>query len=325
MRNIKIYSNDAGQRLDKFLLKRMPTMPKGMLYKLIRKKDIRLNGARCKGMELLHEGDVLTVYAKDMFFDADKDLYFLKASGKPEIVYEDKNLLIAYKPSGMLSHGGKDGSISLLDEIRRYLFDKGVYDPDAEQSFAPALCNRIDRNTEGLVIAAVNAQALREMNAAIRDRKVHKHYLAVTAKPLPKQSDICTAYLKKTADGHVTVRADAKDNTWKRICTRYTVLAQNSSRQLVHIELLTGRTHQIRAHLAYLGAPLLGDMKYGSSQQKGNGQCLCSYALSFSDMGGILSGLNDVIVTAPDPTFIKNDFPDVSLAAFRASPALKVP
>ncbi|MDE5563754.1 MAG: RluA family pseudouridine synthase, partial [Oscillospiraceae bacterium] len=312
MRTITVNSNDAGQRLDKFLLKLMPTMPKGMLYKLIRKKDIRYNGTRCKGAEVLSEGDVLTVYAKEEFFAVNTEYTFLKAAGHPEVVYEDCNILVLYKPSGMFAHGGKN---SLLDEVQKYLYDKGLYRPKTEQSFAPALCNRIDRNTEGLVIAAANAAALRTMNEAIRDRNVHKQYLAVTAAPLPRKEDTCTAWLKKSEyNNQVTVRQNMPDKTWKCIRTRYKVLAQNGRQQLVRIELLTGRTHQIRAHLAFLGAPLLGDPKYGQQSRNEENQCLCAYSLHFTELSDTtLSALDGKTITAPVPPFVHRYFPDVTL------------
>lgn len=315
MRTITVKTNDAGQRLDKFLLKFMPKMPKSMLYKLIRKKDIRYNGARCKGAEILSEGDILTVYAKEEFFAMSTEYTFLNAVKKPEIIYEDNHILILHKPSGTFAHGGKNGAISLLDEVQKYLYDNGLYRPETEQTFAPALCNRIDRNTEGLVIAAINAAALRTMNEAIRDRHIHKYYLAVTTAPLPQQKATCTAWLKKSdQNNQVTVLHDAPDKTWKCIRTRYEVLAQNGKRQLIRIELLTGRTHQIRAHLAFLGAPLLGDPKYGQQSANEENQCLCAYSLHFTGLSDtILSALNEKTITAPVPSFVHRYFPDVKL------------
>ena len=314
MRTMIIARNDAGQRLDKFLCKRMPSMPKGMLYKLIRKKDIRRNGARCQGSELLCEGDVITVYAREEFFLLPAQNTFLRAPGRPHLVYEDPHILVAWKPSGTLSHGGQDAP-SLLDEIQKYLYDKGQYDTDAEQSFAPALCNRLDRNTEGLVIAACDAEALREMNEAIRKRHVQKRYLAVTTAPLPEREALCTAWLKKDiSENRVDIRSDPPDSSWKEIRTRYAVLAQNGAQQLVLVELLTGRTHQIRAHLAYLGAPLLGDRKYGQESRSEPFQCLCAFSLRFSGMDGVLSGLEGKTLMSPLPEFVRRRFP-----AFQAS------
>ncbi|MBP0973764.1 MAG: RluA family pseudouridine synthase [Oscillospiraceae bacterium] len=312
MRIIQINANDAGQRLDKFLLKLMPAMPKGMLYKLIRKKDIRLNGKRCQGAELLAVGDEVRIFAKEEFFARPKQAFpFQAAKGTPQIVYEDAQIIIAYKPSGMFAHGGENGAVSLLDEIQKYLYDKGLYHPEEEQSFAPALCNRIDRNTEGLVIAAVTAEALRTMNAAIRDRLVQKRYLAVTAAPLPKREDTCTAWLSRDErTRRVTVKAEQFPGS-KRICTQYKVLAQNGSLQLAEIGLLTGRTHQIRAHLAYLGAPLLGDPKYGKQDAREENQCLCARSLTFTGLGGTaLAALDGKTVKAPLPAFVSRYFPD---------------
>lgn len=317
MRTITIGINDAGQRLDKFLMKLLPDMPKSLLYKLIRKKDIRCNGVRCKGTEILQKDDVLTLYIKDEFFKSETTHTFSRASGKIRVIYEDSDILIVYKPKGMYAHGGNDKhAVSLIDEIQKYLFDKGEYQPDLEQTFSPALCNRIDRNTEGLVIAAKNAQALRTMNEAIRDRKVDKSYLAVTSAPLPKKQDTCTAWLKKeSGQNMVEIRAKCPDKSWQKICTRYHVLAQNGRYQLVHIDLLTGRTHQIRAHLAYLGAPLLGDPKYGAKHRSNEeNQCLCAYKLKFTGFSNTaLSHLERKEIRCEMPDFAGKYFPDTKL------------
>ena len=316
MRIVTVTKNDAGQRLDKFLMKLMPACPKGMLYKLIRKKDIRLNNTRCKGDEQLCEGDTVRIFAKEEFFARPRAEYsFRNAAGKLSPAYEDGDILIVYKPSGMYAHGGENGAVSLLDEIHRYLYNKGEYDPEAEQTFAPALCNRIDRNTEGLVIAAKNAAALRCMNEAIRDRRVHKQYLTIVTAPLPQKHDTCTAFLKKDERRHqVEVRDTAPDSTWKRIVTEYEVLTQSKGLQLVKVTLHTGRTHQIRAHLAHLGAPLLGDPKYSSERSREENQCLCAWSLRFTGLHEtILKDLDGKEVCAPLPGFVERYFPDLRL------------
>lgn len=315
MRIVKIKQNDAGQRLDKFLQKLLPDMPKGLLYKLIRKKRIKYNGGRCKGMEMLQVGDELTLYISDDFFAPKKAHCFMAAKGRPEVVYEDDNLLLVYKPVGMYAHSGNEaGAVCLIDEVQKYLYDKGEYRPEEEQTFAPALCNRIDRNTEGLVIAAKNANALRSMNEAIRAHHVQKCYLAVTASPLPKRQDLCTAWLKKSSNGNMVSVSDTRpDESWQEIRTQYTVLAQNSAMQLVYIRLLTGRTHQIRAHLAHLHAPLLGDPKYGKSTRREENQCLCAYSLRFSGMQSTpLSYLEGKEITVPLPSFVCTYFPNLT-------------
>ncbi|MDE6004619.1 MAG: RNA pseudouridine synthase, partial [Oscillospiraceae bacterium] len=198
-----------------------------------------------------------------------------------------------------------------------YLYTKGEYIPEQEQSFSPALCNRIDRNTEGLVISAKNAVALRAMNEAIRLRQVQKQYLAITEKPLPKRQDTCIAWLKKNAKyNQVNILNYAPDKTWQKICTQYEILAQHDQKQLVKINLLTGRTHQIRAHLAYLHAPLLGEKKYSSeSKTKTKSvsyQCLCAYQISFSGLTSPdLQYLENIKITAPVPEFVKIYFPEI--------------
>ena len=324
MRYITVKTNDAGQRLDKFLQKLMPACPKGMLYKLIRKKDIRLNGARCQGSEMLREGDELRIFAKDEFFAKPEKPVSALTLPPPEVVYEDESILIAFKPTGVFSHGEGD---SLLGRIHGYLQANGEYDPAAEQTFAPALCNRIDRNTEGLVIAAKNAAALRCMNEAIRDRKVHKQYLAVTSAPLPRRADTCRAFLKKDERRHqVKVRDTAPDTSWKEIVTEYEVLDAHGRMQLVLVTLHTGRTHQIRAHLAHLGAPLLGDPKYNPEKSREENQCLCAWALHFTGLAETpLASLDGYTAMSPLPDFVKRYFPDFTPPASPASPARKAP
>ncbi|MDE6088503.1 MAG: RNA pseudouridine synthase, partial [Oscillospiraceae bacterium] len=217
-------------------------------------------------------------------------------------------------------------NISLIEQIRSYLYEKQEYLPEQEQSFSPALCNRIDRNTEGLVIAAKNAAALRSMNEAIRLHQVQKSYLAVTTGKLPRKQDICTAWLKKDfRRNQVKILTNPPDCTWQEIRTQYEVLAEQGNHQLVKINLLTGRTHQIRAHLAYLNAPLLGERKYTNSDTKQDNrnsgesqksyqsyQCLCAWQITFSGLTSpILQHLEHQTITAPVPEFVRKYFPEM--------------
>ena len=310
MEKFLINENDSGQRVDKFILKALPNLPKSMMYRLIRKKDIKLNGKRCEISEKLKCGDVLTVYVKsELSQKKSHDMSFMKAPSDIEIAYEDDNIIIVNKPVGLDSHSnGSQQNDTLINRIKHYLYDKGKYLPDDESSFAPALCSRLDRNTSGIVTAAKNAVALREINEAIREGQLHKIYHCVTFGKLPKNSDIVTAYHKKDDARNIVRIIDSPSEDFKEIKTGYRLLAEKGSLALYEITLFTGRTHQIRAHLAHLGAGVLGDGKYGNiAANKRFGifrQTLCAYSLEFElSEDSALHYLNEISVHAPKPEF----------------------
>ena len=313
MREFMINQNDAGQRIDKFLSKAMPDMPKSLMYRLIRKKDIKINGKRCDISDKLNAGDIVRVYVKDDLSSAKTpDTTFRTASEIIDVVYEDDNIIAVFKPVGVDPHSGSGSqSDTMIDRIKLYLFNKGEYRPDKENSFSPALCNRLDRNTAGLMIAAKNAEALREINSAIRDGLIHKIYRCVTVCPPPENEAVITAWHKKD-DGRNIVRiTDSPAEGFKEIKTGYKVISQASNGQcLLEITLYTGRTHQIRAHMAHIGAPLLGDGKYGNiAANKRYGvyrQLLCACGLSFSmPDDSPLAYLNRLSIQAPQQEFEK--------------------
>ena len=271
MRELKIGKNDAGQRLDKFLSKAVKGLPLSLLYKYIRTKKIKVNGARAQQNQQLAAGDTVTLYIRDEFFDTpDKDQNAL-ANIRPKlsIVYEDENIMLLNKRPGVLVHEDTaGGENTLILHVKAYLYGKGEYDPDSEQSFAPALCNRIDRNTGGIVIAAKNAAALREMNEKIKQNEISKFYLCAAHGRMPKPADELHGYLRKDATGNQVKVADRPFPGAKNIITRYRTLAYAKGNSLLEVELVTGRTHQIRAHLAHIGHPLLGDGKYGVNREE---------------------------------------------------------
>lgn len=300
MRTLEIGKNDANQRLDKFLQKRFKTLPKSLMYKYIRKKCIKVNRKKCDIQTMLKQGDVLTFYIKDEFFEqAEKKSYeFMKAPSKIDIVYEDENIILIDKKPGVIVHPDKNYHFdSLVSRVQHYLYEKGEYNPDEEKSFSPALVNRIDRNTGGIVIAAKNADSLRILNAKMKSRELEKYYLCLVHGTPKKTTDTLHGYITKNeSKNKVTVFSKEVENS-KEIKTKYTVLKSNNKMSLVEIELLTGRTHQIRAHMASIGHPLVGDSKYGKNKKAPDNfkyQALYSYKLifNFETGAGILDYLN---------------------------------
>lgn len=287
MKEFIINRNDSGQRLDKFVLKAVPRLPQSMMYKAIRNKRIKINGKRAEISSRLCEGDTVQMYLNDEFFDSVTETEFMSVSSALNIIYEDDNIMLLDKKNGMVVHEDDDNTAdTLINRVKRYLYEKGEYDPGAENSFAPALCNRLDRNTGGIVIAAKNAESLRILNQKIRDREIEKYYLCVTVGVPPKKADTITAYLEKDSASNTVKVTDRKSGTNKTIVTSYRIIRDNGSLALVEIKLGTGRTHQIRAHMAHIGCPLLGDGKYGinriNREYKVKTQALYSYRLKFA-------------------------------------------
>ena len=321
MKELTIGPNDAGQRLDRFLAKAVPLLPASLAQKYIRIKRIKLNGGRAERDSRLEAGDVLQMYINDEFFENPREdnAFLTVASPKLNIVYEDDHILLVDKRPGLAvhPHDGAEYGRTLIDHIQAYLYQKKEWRPREENAFTPALCNRIDRNTGGIVIAAKTAEALRVMNQKIKDREMDKRYLAIVeGTPKPREGSL-NGYLFKDAKKNRVFVTDTPQTGAKSCQTNYKVLASRQGLSLVECELITGRTHQIRAQFAHAGHPLLGDGKYGKLDKKydRNYQALYSYKLTFafSTEAGALEYLNGKSFQVNKVEFVTEYFPETKI------------
>lgn len=319
MIEIVIKKNDSGQRLDKFLLKAYKNLPPSIMYKGIRQKKIKINRKRATVEQKLLEGDVLQLFLPEEFFKkkaAEEGYTHLKAN--ISVLYEDDHILLADKRPGMVVHADdRQESGTLIDHIKAHLIAKGDYDPTNEQSFAPALCNRIDRNTGGIVLAAKDAESLRILNEQIKEGGLDKRYLCAVYGILNEKHAVLNDFLIKNEQNNTVKVYDEKPHFGmpKEIITEYRVLKEGKGLSLLEVHLHTGRTHQIRAHMAHIGHPLLGDSKYGVGKTKENQnrgyrfQALYAYKLTFRFKGdaGCLSYLegNTFEVPTENIAFLK--------------------
>lgn len=315
MKSFEIKPNDANQRLDKFIRKSLPNLPQTLMYKYIRIKRIKVNRKRAEISTILKVGDIVDMYINDEFFVKPETRYdFTGASKNIDIIYEDENIILLNKKTGLLCHpDDKEYVDTLITRLKRYLYDKGEYKPDDEASFTPALVNRIDRNTGGIVIAAKNAESLRIMNAQMKKRNLRKFYLCVVHGILEREQGLLEGYLTKDEKKNLVKVSKNHTDGSKEIRTKYKAVIKDFENELTltEVELLTGRTHQIRAHFASIGHPLLGDGKYGTNKlNKDFGykkQFLYSYKLifNFDDEAGILSYLNGRCFEVKDVWFVR--------------------
>lgn len=317
MREFTIGKNDAGQRLDRWLGKTLPLLPAPLAQKYIRLKRVKVNGKGSARDVRLQVGDLLQLYINDEFFDQPREDNAFLAVFKPklDIVYEDENLMLLNKRPGLLCHADEHEKVNtLITHIQAYLYQKKEWNPRDEHSFTPALCNRIDRNTGGIVMAAKNAETLRILNQKIKDREIAKFYLAIIhGRMSPPQGKLEGFLLKDESRAQVKVFHKPVPGG-KSAATLYKTLKIYRGLSLVECELLTGRTHQIRAQFAAAGHPLLGDGKYGrerDNKQYGRSfQALYSYKLEFTfpTDAGLLEYLRGKVFTVENVDFVAEYF-----------------
>lgn len=310
---IEIGANEAGQRLDKFLRKLLKDVPLSAIFKALRKGDVRVNGKKQKEKYPLAEGDIVEI----KYITSKKENKFDKfinvdASGL-KITYEDENLLVVEKWPGVLVHPDSNkGEASLTDYVLSYLNEKGDYLPESELTFTPAPCNRLDRNTSGIVIFGKNFEALRMLNEMIREGNVEKYYNTIVKGRI--KDGLYKGYILKNEEANISKIYDKEVPNSKEIAMEVKTIQSNGAYSFLEINLLTGRSHQIRAHLAHLGNPLIGDTKYGDRKINSffankyglEYQYLYAYKLIIREVGGKLSYLkNKTIVEALPPIFKK--------------------
>ena len=312
MKSFTAGPNENDVRLSRFVEGVTKDMPRSMMYKAFRNKRIKVNGKRAEPDTRLSAGDLIELYINDEFFPVGKPT---AKTAKPRrqppvtVVYEDENFAVLYKPAHLLCHSDRTGDANLVDAFAAYLEAKGEYDPHAEKRFAPALCNRLDRGTEGLVLAAKSYAALRDLNAIIRDDMMKKEYLTITVGAPPQGRFVAwLQHSEKNNKVHIHAR---ESEGYKQIITEVTVIRQAGPFALCRIGLITGRTHQIRAHLAYLGHPVLGDIKYGNHKMNERTglktQALCAQRLTFGRIPeeNTLQYLSGRVIKLNDPEIVK--------------------
>lgn len=313
MRQITVTQRDAGQRLDKYLAKYLNKAPSGFVYKMLRKKNITLNGKKAAGNERLKPEDEIRMFFSEETFASFSQVTAVRVKQNLKVIYEDENILLVNKPWGILSQKASSSDVSLNEEIQSYLLEKGEINEESLRSFRPSVCNRLDRNTSGIVAAAKTIPAAQYLSEVFRDRSVHKYYHCLTAGTLEKPERIRGYLTKDGKTNQVRIAREPLGNESAAIETAYRPLGSREGVTLLEVCLITGRSHQIRAHLASIGHPIIGDFKYGKESINRayktefglTCQLLHSCRLEMPKSQGAFSYLGGRIFLAPEPELFR--------------------
>lgn len=330
MKELTIRSNEAGQRLDKFLAKYMNLAPKSFFYKMLRKKNITLNGKKAAGPEKLSEGDIVRLFLSDdtiskfsrreeAVLPSETDRY------KLDIIYEDEHTVFMNKPAGILSQKAGCKDVSMVEYLTAYLLKSGQITQEDLHTFHPAVCNRLDRNTSGILAGGKTLEALQTLSAMFRERSLEKYYLCLVDGILEGPAHICGYLIKDGKTNRVTFMKEAFPGA-EHIETEYRPLCSSGGVTLAEVHLLTGKTHQIRAHMASQGHPVIGDYKYGNRKindefKRKYGlsyQFLHAYKLCFPEISGPLFRLSGKTLTAPLPSLFRKICTEIHINFERA-------
>lgn len=320
MREIKISTTEAGQRLDKLLVKYMEAAPKSFFYKMLRKKNITLNDKRAEGNERLEAGDSVKLYLAEETIE--KFQKAETAAVRPEIdkaekeelsiIYEDKNILVINKPAGMLSQKARPEDVSLVEYITDYLLSKGELTKEQLAYFRPGICNRLDRNTSGIIVAGKTLEGLQKMGELFRERTMDKYYFCIVRGQVEKKQSIEGWLYKNHSHNKVTISKERTEGS-EYIKTEYEPITRNEEFTFLKVKLITGRSHQIRAHLESIGHPIVGDGKYGDVRvnkffkktYKLKHQLLHAGELHMPKVSGALETVSEMVFTAPLPDYFE--------------------
>lgn len=318
MKNIIVSSNEAGQRLDKLLVKYLNKAPKSFIYKMLRKKNITLNGKKAEGSEILSIEDEIKMFLSDETIEKFSELVVTKVKHDIDILYEDNHIIVVNKPAGLLSQKAVKEDVSLVEHVISYMLDEKKITMEELKSFKPSICNRLDRNTSGIVVVGKTLIGLQTMAKIFKDRSIHKYYQCIV-KGVVKEKQLIEGYLLKDEKTNKVVIYDKEVEGSSLIQTEYEPITHNGEYTLLSIRLITGKSHQIRAHLQSIGHPIVGDFKYGNRSVNEefrhkfslSHQLLHSYLLEFPKMNDALSNLSNKKIIAPVPDYFDRIIKDL--------------